>query len=293
MSANIELLPIDLEREIFETTAVQHPNSIPALLRVCHRVHTWVEPLLYRVLIIFEWDSPLVSAVASKSAAFLKAAVRHAYLHLDGSQKAVKVADLLSNCSQIINLVLSGDWGSDILDSLHRMRPQKLDITTSLHNASLWGILTFKRPFFLSVTHLSLFYLPRGPMREQWHDWALLAALPALTHLSLSRNLARDILHEALAECPRIVVGIAVIRGNYPYERRSAIEFARGLTVSDPRIVVMLIPHYSKDWEIGARGGADYWVRAEEFVARKREQGETEPIHYFLDEGEAAVPTLQ
>ncbi|KAJ6458042.1 hypothetical protein C8R47DRAFT_1203298 [Mycena vitilis] len=289
MSASIEVLPPELEREIFEITAIQDPRSIPALLRVCRRVHTWVEPLLYRILIIFEWNSRLASALTSKPAAFLKAAVRHAYLHLDGSQKAVKVAEILSKCSGIINLVLGGDWDSEILDSLHSMRPQKLDIATSLHNASIWGILTFKHPFFLSVTHLSLFYQPRGSMQEQWCDWASLAALPALTHLSLSKNLARDILREALAECHNIVVVIAIIWGHYPHGRASAIEFAQGLTVSDLRIAVVLIPHYSKDWEIGARGGPDYWVRAEAFVARKLEQGGTEPINYFLDESKAYV----
>ncbi len=32
---------------------------------------------------------------------------------------------------------------------------------------------------------------------------------------------------------------------------------------------------YYNDWETGARGGEDIWVRAEEFIARKR-RGEVE-----------------
>jgi hypothetical protein len=34
-------LPVELEREIFETAAMRHPKLIPTLLRVCHRVHVW------------------------------------------------------------------------------------------------------------------------------------------------------------------------------------------------------------------------------------------------------------
>jgi hypothetical protein len=33
--------PLELEREIFETTALRHPGAIPTLLRLCHRVHIW------------------------------------------------------------------------------------------------------------------------------------------------------------------------------------------------------------------------------------------------------------
>ncbi|KAJ6592363.1 hypothetical protein B0H19DRAFT_5072 [Mycena capillaripes] len=42
-------LPLDLEREIFETAAIANSKLIPTLLLVCHRVHTWrVSELLQR-----------------------------------------------------------------------------------------------------------------------------------------------------------------------------------------------------------------------------------------------------
>jgi hypothetical protein len=37
----------------------------------------------------------------------------------------------------------------------------------------------------------------------------------------------------------------------------------------------MVVLDYKKDWETGARGGDDFWTRAEAFVARKR-KGEIE-----------------
>ncbi|KAJ7785354.1 hypothetical protein DFH07DRAFT_948434 [Mycena maculata] len=43
------LLPIDLERYIFEISALTCPTSIPKL---CWRVQRWLEPLLYHTLVI-------------------------------------------------------------------------------------------------------------------------------------------------------------------------------------------------------------------------------------------------
>ncbi|KAJ7121653.1 hypothetical protein C8R44DRAFT_877035 [Mycena epipterygia] len=43
--------PLELERYIFETTALLHPGAIPTLLRVARRIFIvwWIEPFLYRV----------------------------------------------------------------------------------------------------------------------------------------------------------------------------------------------------------------------------------------------------
>jgi hypothetical protein len=44
----------------------------------------------------------------------------------------------------------------------------------------------------------------------RWEDnWSPLAALPALTHLCLSEELAEDTLRAALAECPSLMVAIS------------------------------------------------------------------------------------
>ncbi|KAJ7605445.1 hypothetical protein DFH06DRAFT_258318 [Mycena polygramma] len=283
------LLPIDVEREIFETAAVRDHRSIPTLLRVCHRAHTWVEPLLYTTLIIFDWNTPLVTAVKSKSAQFLNATVRHALIYVDTARDTVTAAGLLSKCSQIATLVIGGDVEPELLDSLDAIRPQKLDISVPREHPSDWGVVTLKRPFFLSVTHLSLVVEDLFSLHQfQWHDWNSLASLPALTHLSLSDNLTHDILPDVLAECPRVRLVITPFCGDY--QRETAIAFAQSITVRDPRVVVMLMDaDYIKDWRIGTQGGADYWVRGEEFVARKRDQVETEAIRYFLDDIEVAI----
>ncbi|KAJ6571193.1 hypothetical protein B0H19DRAFT_1372372 [Mycena capillaripes] len=47
------LLP-ELEREIFEIAAVSRPMSISTLMLIAGRISDWVEPPLYRVVIITE-----------------------------------------------------------------------------------------------------------------------------------------------------------------------------------------------------------------------------------------------
>ncbi|KAJ6461536.1 hypothetical protein DFH09DRAFT_1229094, partial [Mycena vulgaris] len=44
--------PFDVERIILEMTALSRPVSIPALMLVAWRVKDWVEPWLYRTLVI-------------------------------------------------------------------------------------------------------------------------------------------------------------------------------------------------------------------------------------------------
>ncbi|KAJ7762942.1 hypothetical protein B0H16DRAFT_1687996 [Mycena metata] len=45
-------LPSDLERLIFEIVALSNPTHIPSLVRVAWRAKHWVEPMLYRILIV-------------------------------------------------------------------------------------------------------------------------------------------------------------------------------------------------------------------------------------------------
>ncbi|KAJ6564436.1 hypothetical protein B0H19DRAFT_1258885 [Mycena capillaripes] len=51
------LLPEDLEREIFEISAHSRPVFIPILMLVARRVKIWLEPLLYRTIVL---DNPSV-----------------------------------------------------------------------------------------------------------------------------------------------------------------------------------------------------------------------------------------
>ncbi|KAJ6458046.1 hypothetical protein C8R47DRAFT_167150 [Mycena vitilis] len=161
------------------------------------------------------------------------------------------------------------------------MRLEKLAFVFGPH--SELPLSTLQRPFFRCVTHLDL-YLQGGaddPALPLWHEWSHLASLPALSHLSLSRRLHNNVLPQAVAACPRLSVAVAAFWESH--EGGDAAEFARLCTIRDPRFVVMVVPNYEADWKTGARGGADFWVRAEEFIALKR-RGEIEAACHLLEE---------
>ncbi|KAJ6564485.1 hypothetical protein B0H19DRAFT_79022 [Mycena capillaripes] len=76
--------PEDLEREIFEISAHSQPVFILTLMLVARRVKIWLEPLLYRTIVldhpleghpIHSWDT-LFPILESKPASFFHHAVR-------------------------------------------------------------------------------------------------------------------------------------------------------------------------------------------------------------------------
>ncbi|KAK6984067.1 hypothetical protein R3P38DRAFT_3108972 [Favolaschia claudopus] len=278
-------LPPELEREIFETASVRNPESIPTLLLLCRRVNIWILPFLYRVFVMSArlnqaaLDS-ILHAFNSKPPEFLESTVRHLFLHKFANIDKYK--NLLAKCTGTINLSLDVDVELTSLLPLHMPRLQRLAITVPSFRDPDWSWTAS----FTSITHLDLFQgADCGGMasKTKWQKWAGLATLPSLTHLALSPSIAEGILQRITEEMPRILLLVVTC---YSWGRGEGILFAENslLTVRDPRIVVIVIQaKYEEDWRLGAWGGDDAWVRAEEFVARKR-AGEVEDSCYLIDE---------
>ncbi|KAJ7617594.1 hypothetical protein DFH06DRAFT_100398 [Mycena polygramma] len=267
-------LPPELEREIFEIAAVLYRNLVPTLLLVCRRVHAWIEPLLYRVLSFM--DSSILLAAQNKSAEFLQNAVRHVFL-LRSSPDTEN--DLIRKCAGATNVYITVAADLDLLLILDTMRLEKLSFFFGLQSP----LSTLQRLLFRSVTHLELYCQADSldPLPLVWQEWSHIGSLPAVSHLCLSPRFHNDVLPHALAACPRISIVIAAFW--FPSEESDAVELAGSATIRDDRCVVMVIQNYQTDWEIGARGGADSWVRAEEFISRKR-RGEIEGGCYLYEE---------
>ncbi|KAJ6467822.1 hypothetical protein C8R45DRAFT_1219005 [Mycena sanguinolenta] len=275
--------PPDLEREIFETAAISYPGFIPTLLRVCHRVQLWIEPLLYRVLVICStWDRDhVLPVVTSKAAVFLQNSVQH--LLLEDSFFGAVPSDtmdtykrLLESCLGIVNLSIHLNLDPSIIFCLNQLRLRKLTLTVPARH-STWDLASFKHPFLLSVTHLCLFGDPSQLSTAGPNDLCKIASLPALTHLALLRGLADDFLSQIAADCPRLVLIVVVT-----FSRDAAVLFAENLAVADTRVVVTeLGPRYPEDWKLGAWGGDDFWARAAVFLAQRR-AGQAQG--YLLDE---------
>ncbi|KAF8209522.1 hypothetical protein K438DRAFT_1960519 [Mycena galopus ATCC 62051] len=193
------------------------------------------------------------------------------------------ITNILLKCTGITSLYIDRDWESDtdLLPVLEKMRPRKLNLAVPYD--SQWAKSTLNQPLFLSVTHLELFKESLDTESSKWEDWSELAALPALTHLCFSEELSGGLLRSALTECPRLVLVVTAFWNSGFLATSRAWRFEQQLTVIDSRVVVMVVPDYDKDWETGARGGDDFWARAETFLARKR-QGEIESTCYFIDE---------
>ncbi|KAJ6471757.1 hypothetical protein C8R47DRAFT_1324843 [Mycena vitilis] len=274
--------PPELERELFETTALRYTNTIPTLLRVCRRSQLWIEPLLYRVLVLVSWNPRLdaiLSATASKSPAFLRRSVRHVLLGRPHSGQWERIVGLLRECSEITNLVLSGNIPFPILKILWKLPFKNIACSPSDFFATRSFGSRALSPY-VSITHVDLMQ-DYGPEETIWADhWSLLISLPALTHLALPPSIG-DILPRVLAECATLVV--LVISTWSSRREPSVLSFAETLTIHcDPRVVVMTMStKYSVEWRIGLRAGDDFWARAERFILRKR-AGEIDSTCYLL-----------
>ncbi|KAJ7159566.1 hypothetical protein C8R46DRAFT_1108606 [Mycena filopes] len=273
--------PPELEREIFELAASWYPSTITSLLRVCHRAHYWIEPLLYTVL--FLEDPPSVGAIHKRLEA--KPSLRRPITHFlwdildfrpDRWETAMDILRGGRSTPEVAIKALTASAADYIRFSkaIHKVSPQRL--TLALPWWAGGDTLAFFQPVYQTTTHLTLFQSKFNPDV----DWAYLATLPALTHLALTAEISKVILPALLKECLKLQVVISI--GLTAAESHARVE-AFFLTTPDPRVVLTNLPDFFEEWKRTARCGYDLWHRAEEFVARKR-RGEIEASSYLLDD---------
>ncbi|KAJ7751755.1 hypothetical protein DFH07DRAFT_826046 [Mycena maculata] len=283
------ILPPELEKEIFEIAASSRPLSIPRLMLVAWRVKTWVEPLLYRVIVLggrdfdmpyhldgkrgypFEDDEEF-SLIQSIPISVLRDSVRHLLL---GNMPVPVTEFILSGCSGVEGFFYSNG---------HRHHPSLLDILGALSlkrlncelNTDIFESVAhvdFWHPLFSHITHLELF----DEMHVVDADiWSNLALVPHLTHLRLwSPSLALTLIKTCTSLRVLMVVGRPVHREVSEAELRELAQ--------DPRFVQMGYLQVVKDWQMGALTGVDCWSRAEDFIA-KRMSGEVDRLQYILED---------
>ncbi|KAJ7466432.1 hypothetical protein FB451DRAFT_1260865 [Mycena latifolia] len=276
-------LPLELERHVFELAAHAYPAIIPNLLRVTHRVLAWIEPLLYRVFCLTPATriQEILAALKAKPAPFLASKVRHVLVYSTASSPATEaVESLLASCPGIIDLSVMVGVGPRLLPLLGQMRIQRLGIeltdlfTDWAHAPPEASPINFGHPLFASVTHLDVFDTLYDVEQLQG-----IATLPVLTHLALNTSVDTTFLEQILEACMSLQVLIVAFNEEVVDD---ASALAEDITFIDPRLVVATYNEYFADWELGARGGADIWRRADDFVARKR-RGEIEAHQYLAD----------
>ncbi|KAJ6482777.1 hypothetical protein C8R45DRAFT_307587 [Mycena sanguinolenta] len=232
------LLPPELEQTIFEVIALSWPRSIPRLMLVAWRVKSWVEPLLYRTIIV---GSP---------AAFFRDSVRV--------------------CSGVEDLRASQT--SLVVSEIQFDRPLK-----RLHGglgcifgSSRSARIDFTRPIFACLTHLEIFGLPEDEIDLQ--VWTASTRLPHLTHLAFDDDGYLPMCGALLPGWERLWVLVILFtrrRGDLNAELFADYDVPE--LAEDPRVVLMICPEYIEDWIKGAHTGCDdYWSRAEDHIAKRR-----------------------
>ncbi|KAJ6476697.1 hypothetical protein C8R47DRAFT_657358 [Mycena vitilis] len=286
------VLPIDLEREIFEIAALSRPLGIPNLMLVAWRIKTWVEPLLYRTVVVWRsgrYASPpaaiaghpifyrknLLPIIALKSPSFLKDSVRHFLIHQIPDDDT-EGQSILSLCTGIENL-----W---IFEIYPHLLPLVNDLPLKRLHCGFYCLLAlqrldFTRRLFSRLTHYEVIDYPSEADFEVWRGLAL---IPNLTHLAFNGLSCLFLLPFVLEECRSLQL-LVVLNGDNGGAERVADHADGRKLLRDPRFVVMQCEEYEKDWQMGAATGADYWARAEAFVALRR-SGEIDPLHCEIQE---------
>ncbi|KAJ7651339.1 hypothetical protein FB45DRAFT_890313 [Roridomyces roridus] len=256
-------LPRELERAIFELVALSHPVFIPSLMLLASRVKQWIDPFLYRTLVIGMDNSRLKQAdrqrtytlkqwgrIAELQASLLEF-TRNLMMDVAPGNNRTTLNALLLACPNVQNLYMP--WASysppptETIDVLE-LRHLYCDVD------DLVKTNPFSRPFFQNISHLELFSPPADK------DWPGLIRLPRLTHLAFNNELL-TLFQRLLNECAslRVLVVLDTPRPSSDYSELA----------NDTRFVMMEVEDFIDDWQCGVLDGNDYWARAEDFIAKR------------------------
>ncbi|KAJ7915423.1 hypothetical protein B0H13DRAFT_2455425 [Mycena leptocephala] len=261
-------LPVELEQEIFEMTAIYHPGTMPNLLRVSKRVGSWIKPLLYRVVVVTpaaaDTARAALHALKSRDKLFAKY-VRHIWL--EGSKLSIADAhDLLRISTQLTDLTVVAPFCTPallpILRKLHLER-----FTGSLRLLFGDNAINLADTALESLTHLHIFdsIADHEQIRER------LKSLKSLTHLTVPEitgpaTSVCDTIRIVFDQCPELKIFVALCNAD---AKPSTLPY----DIPDQHLRRLVLTNFSwtaETWASGAMGGVDLWAAAEEYIARKQ-----------------------
>ncbi|KAJ7446353.1 hypothetical protein FB451DRAFT_1291961 [Mycena latifolia] len=277
----LPIFPPELEREIFETTALVHPTTIPVLLTVSRRIHVWIEPFLYRLVHVGKdppysaMGSAILRATKSKPASFFHNAVRHLFLDTSTTWTFDEAREVLKLCTGLVAFVSWGDYADPALFPILKELPLRR-LSTDLH--CLFGAyesIDLTHSLFTFITHLEIF---DAIYEDDTRIITRLPMLPALTHLRLSENVPWKHIETLLAECPRLEILVSL----FPRMKALwAVQQAHTSPVQDLRFVITVYRNFVETWE-AYRTRPNSWSLAEDFVSARR-SGSIHPRRCWLN----------
>ncbi|KAJ7028406.1 hypothetical protein C8F04DRAFT_1265942 [Mycena alexandri] len=270
-------LPPELEREIFELAAELETDAVfdswrqrvgstvLVLPRVCRRVKSWIEPFMYRDIVLrqsFNGADPVLrflAAVDSHPPSFFATHVKH--LYFDPIMPLFFVQKVLSVCTGVIVLGCHHPYSSlaPLIASLPLRRLLLAELTLPTTPEAI-------PPWAASLTHLGISKtLPADPR-------AAFAALPALTHLAVGYDALPHpampgmgaMLAALFSACPgvRCLILVTESKTNYKW----ALQRLRDDGFADARFYVHLRPVMDATWDGWWRPAPDMFSEAEDHL---------------------------
>lgn len=183
------------------------------------------------------------------------------------SRPVHEIAQVLTACPNVPDLALwivHGD-GAPLVPLLARLPLRRLSFDPrSFFDSDARapdGSVPLGQAPFDALTHLEVINVSAA-----WDQWRQLALLPRLTHLVLGCGTPGEApVERALAECAALEVLVL------PYAGEVLLGDLANLAEvqKDPRVVLLHFSgEYLDDWEVGARGGEDFWITAEKRVEK-------------------------
>ncbi|KAJ7490173.1 hypothetical protein B0H11DRAFT_1912191 [Mycena galericulata] len=268
--------PPELERPILELCALLWPSSILKLMLVAKRFKEWIQPLLYRTLVLTSQPglrlihgyahldaATLLRIFETKPYPSLQSSIRH--LHLDHPTREIlgAIAPLFNFAENIRIHGTPAFWvlaEEEISFLMAGASPRRV-YTASM---TLFDNLPPSHRFFSQLTHLEI---TGESFARIDSDGYPVCAMPCLTHLSFTWIGLIPACNELLKKCPALSVLVFL---NPPLVLP---DLAVNLLLNDLRFVTIPLENLFHDWLAGIHDDSDYWSRADDIVARRRVEG--------------------
>ncbi|KAJ6555991.1 hypothetical protein B0H19DRAFT_1151712 [Mycena capillaripes] len=278
------LLPPELECMIFEEAALAQRTIIPTLMLVAKRVKDWVEPLLYRVIMLWSTGEGafgfpaftvpiLLKILEKKPQEFFQNFVKH--LFLQGRFEFSDLETIFTACNRATNIYdyyVLNSHSIGVLGGLNYLRHLSIPLGTFL------DLCTHQTPSLHTITHLQLLSTYDKPGMERVAS--LLPLLPRLTHIAFNSIAHHHGLQAALQANVDLQCILFLISAGYQEEEIQDTD----KIVADSRFVCLDQETSSRsDWLRGADSGEDFWALANEFIAARR-QGKVDRAWYTISD---------
>nr|GAT44810.1 predicted protein [Mycena chlorophos] len=290
MDASAPLLPPELEHKIFKITALAHPKSVPNLLLVARRVHIWVEPLLWHTLRVPKFDYTRALRQNPAHARQLLAAHTKRAL-IDGLIRTptwqhdlvYEILAVLSMCPSLTCLAIDR-YSNRIYRTLRFLLPTFAELQRLTVHVNLLFELDADGDRLVLPRVMHLHALDRRSQAPRIIQ-RLGGAFPALANVAFN-DLRPHEIREVLRVRLRIDTGTQtqlqiILNCMSPPPRTFT---ARDTDPPELGVPMRFAMKWNEPWmwADGVDDAPNMWVRAEEFLERKR-RGEIAPECFWMD----------